>query len=147
MNKLVRAFLALATFALSSALFAGSADVYVDSGQTFYLTVNGTGDSDITIVNLDTNQTVASISALTTNGSTYSYSYWYYGSTASGVTLTDQSHAYATVTGLTAGNYRVTATSSQLTDFSSNSWGNSAEIDLWDPYSGWGWMDINVSIQ
>jgi hypothetical protein len=143
MNKMIRAILALASFALCSALFAVSADVYVDTGNPMYLTVNGDRDADITVVNLDTNQTVANVTALTSGGG-YSYYYNYYGSTASGVTLTNNGNLNASLTGLPAGNYRITATSYGLQDFSSYSGGNWAEMDLYDPYYG-SWIDINVN--
>lgn len=142
MNKKIRAIMALASFALCSALFGISADLYVDTGRPMDITVNGDRDADITVVNLDTNQTVATISALTSGGG-YSYYYNYYGSTVSGITLTNNGNLYATLTGLPTGNYRVTATSWGLQDFSSWSQGYWAEMDLYDPYFG-SWVDINV---
>lgn len=141
MNKLVRAVMALASFALCSALFAVSADVYVETGE-IDVVVNGDRDADVSIVNLDTNQTVATINALTSGGG-YSLYYTYYGSTVSGVTFTSNAPYYATISGLTPGNYRVIATSSGLEDFSSSSGGNWAEMDLYTPYYG-SWVDINV---
>jgi hypothetical protein len=141
MNKMIRAVMALASFALCSALFAVSADVYVETGS-MSLTVNGDRDADITVVNLDTNQTVANVTALTSGGG-YSLYYTYYGSTASGVTLDNSSNQYATLSGLPPGNYRVTATSWGLQDFSSYSGGNWAEMDLYEPYYG-SWVDINI---
>jgi len=141
MNKMIRAFLALASLALSSALFAISSDVFVETGE-IDVVVNGDRDADISIVNLDTNQTVATITALTSGGG-YSLYYTYYGNTVSGVTLTSYAPYYANVSGLTPGNYRVTATSNGLQDFASSSGGNWAEMDLYEPYYG-SWVDINV---
>jgi hypothetical protein len=144
MNKMIRAAVALVSFALSSALFAISEDVYIDSGQTFDVTVNGSRDVEITIVNLATNQVVATINALVL-GSGYSTNYLYYGSTASGVTLTTNTPYNAYVTGLPAGYYRITATSWGLSDFGSYNGGNWIEMDLYDPY-GSDWVDINSYI-
>jgi hypothetical protein len=145
MNKMIRAVMALASFALCSALFAGSADLSVSSGQiTIY--VGGTHDGDITITDLSTNQVVATVTALSMHGSGYGTSYLYYGSTyASGVSITSYGYSYGVVSGLPAGDYRVTATAPYMSDFSSWSNGNWAEIDLYDPYWGSSWMDFDFS--
>jgi hypothetical protein len=145
MTKMIRAFLALTSFALCSALFAGSADLSVSSGQiTIY--IGGTHDGDITITDIATNQVVATVSALSMHGPGYGTSYRYSGDTyVSGVAITSYSDSYGVVSGLPAGDYRVTATAWQMSDFGSWSNGSWAEIDLYDPYWGSSWMDFDFS--
>jgi hypothetical protein len=152
MKKMIRALVALASFALGSALFAGSQDITLGTGGTIVVTIGGTQDADITIHDLNTNQTVADISALTLGfgwpNNPYSTTYSYGGGTyVPGSALTDVGHSYALITGLPAGNYRITVSSWQLSDFWSTSGGNWAEFDLYDPYNYWSWMDININTQ
>jgi len=147
MNTIVRATLALVSFALGSALYASSVDVYVDIGQSINLSIGGTNDGNITIVNLDTNQTVATVTALTQHGN-YGYTYYFYGDTyVSGATVSNAGYAndvsVGSVNGLPAGNYRIIATGWQMSDFGATSWGNYAEMTL---YSTYDWMDFYISI-
>jgi hypothetical protein len=135
MPKMIRAVMALALLALCSAMFAGSADVYVGSGS-IDINISGTGDGSIAIYNLDTNQSVASVSALLMYGP--GSSYYYSGSGhISGVSVTSNGYTSGTVSGLPPGNYRVTAESWQMYDFSSYSTGSYAEVALWGYYGAW----------
>jgi len=137
--------MALVSLALCSALFAGSADLTVSSGDiTIY--VGGTHDGNITVTDLSTNQVVATVNALSMHGSSYGTSYRYSGTSyVSGVAIASYSDSYGAVSGLPAGDYRVTATAPYMSDFSSWSNGNLAEIDLYDPYWGSSWMDFDFS--
>ncbi|HVW20736.1 MAG TPA: hypothetical protein VHC86_05930 [Opitutaceae bacterium] len=108
----------------SSAAFAGTANFYVDSGQTLQIDVSGAVDSNVTLVDTDTSQTAATIFLLCGGGG-WSTTYTGSASTETGVSASVGSTTY--ITGLPAGNYSLTTAE----DGCSTDYANSSEIVDW----------------
>lgn len=111
MNKIMRTFLVLASFALSSSLFAGSRtwDIgYVSDTRTLFIEMYYPGDYAFEVINNSTSQTVACMSTIASfNYSTPDICYddYYHGS--SGTPYVANSWGSWDLSGLPDGDYSV----------------------------------------
>jgi hypothetical protein len=111
MNTFLRTFVVLASFALSSALFANlSASLgSIGSGDTLNIAFETYSDNGFAIIDENTNQEVAYVSIL--------YNGWWYpsqpfygssgNSNVTGVSVTGAEYGNVYITGLPAGDYRL----------------------------------------
>ena len=138
---MIRALVALASFALTSALFgAASVNLTLSPGETVQIELWGTTDGQVSLVDTATNQVVADGGMLAYSPGFYSNGYWGYGNSyVSGVSFTIGSTSY--ITGLPAGNYRLEVSSSGCTGWSSGS--NPYYLTDW---SSWDTMDYTVTV-
>jgi hypothetical protein len=112
MTKLLRACMALASFALTSALLGSEIDVYVGSGQVlaFQFTGNTSGELFITKLGPNGGSTAFIIISPAGNGWPSSYNYWSGSMYQSGATFSADAPSYqAIISGLTDGTYRIGA--------------------------------------
>jgi hypothetical protein len=112
MTKLLRACMALASFALTSALLGVEFDKYVGSGQvlTIQFTGNTSGELFISKLGAGGGSTAFIIISPAGNGWPSDHNYWNGAIYQSGATFSAGSPSYqATIYGLTAGTYRIGA--------------------------------------
>lgn len=139
MNMIVRACSALASFALTTALFGGEFNVYVDSDQHIDVSVAGSREADIWVINSDTGQTVVEL-WVAPLGYGYTSSYSYNGGPfqPGPISFVENNSSSGTISGLPSGNYQIIASSSSLMDYASYQSGGSCyltQTDFW--YNDW----------
>jgi hypothetical protein len=141
MKTMIRRLVAVASLALSSALFAGSID-FSTSSSTIDITVWGVDpftpaptDCQIELLNTDTNQVVADMVIYTGSASIYNGGNTY----VSGVGLT-MATAGASITGVASGNYRIITYVPMPWNWGSYSsggggWGGIVDYEYSNPYN------------
>ena len=102
--------MALASFALTSALFGVEFDIDVSSGQTLNFQFSGNTSGELFISKVGGGSTAFIIISPAGNGWPSSYNYWSGSMYQSGATFSADAPGYqATISGLTAGTYRIGA--------------------------------------
>jgi len=144
MKTILRALALFAILGRASAVFAGTVDFTVTSGQDVYLDLAGDTDGDVTLVNTDTDTTEASFSLLSDDGGVYTDQYTGYGSGGSGVSLSLS--GYSTISGLPAGDYELTTSSEGYYSFDEGMDGDSGYISDYEDYNNEGQMNYTINI-
>jgi hypothetical protein len=145
MKTILRALALFAILGRASAVFAGTVDFTVTSGQDLYLDLEGNADGDVTLVNTDTDTTEASFSLLNDADGAYTDQYTGYGSGGSGVSLSLS--GYSTISGLPAGDYELTTSSDGYYSFDENMDGDSGYISDYQDFDYGGQMNYTINIE
>jgi hypothetical protein len=135
MNKMIRAVLALTSFALTSALFGVSLNLgALSQGQSIEIVVAGDYDGQFRLVNSDTNTEVAAGNFFV--GWWPQPPYWGYGYSETPGVSVDVNGDIATISGIPEGNYHLELDAFGIggTQYSGYS-GGSGYAYFWGPYN------------
>lgn len=148
MIKLFRACVALASFALASALFGTEIDVYVADGQQLEIQLNGTVFVAMTVTKVGEG-TAAYVNGYPGyNGWPTSSFFWYAGIVQSGVTFETGFPSYypsyrGSLHGLSEGTYRISIDAGSLTEYGRSENGSTAYIYMTSYYNWDDWLDLS----